>query len=293
MLDAKRRPGRHILIAMAPAATDGGVEADRAKLDLTERHFWRDAWESVPPGVRAEHGIEARDFGPVQATAVTALPDAGMMNLVLGAAAPGAVAAGHLAAATGWMGSRGISCQVPVTPGLPEAGAAEAWLEENGFSRGYAWMKFVRDPHPPRFAAPEDIEVVRLSEPDEEPFGMIAATGFGMPTWASTLFADLPGRERWHCYVARVDGAARACAAMFVRGGVAELGIAATLEPARGRGCQLALLRRRILDAADAGCHTLFVETGERVPGRPSSSYRNILRAGFKEAYLRPNWVRR
>ena len=77
---------------------------------------------------------------------------------------------------------------------------------------------------------------------------------------------------------------------MLIDDGIAEFGIAATLEPARGRGCQLALLHRRILDAAEAGCHTLFVETGERVPGRPSPSYRNILRAGFVEAYLRPNW---
>jgi hypothetical protein len=52
----------------------------------------------------------------------------------------------------------------------------------------------------------------------------------------------------------------------------------------------MALLHRRIVDAAAAGCHTLFVETGERAPGRPSTSYGNILRAGFEEAYLRPNW---
>jgi hypothetical protein len=79
---------------------------------------------------------------------------------------------------------------------------------------------------------------------------------------------------------------------MFLHERIAEFGIAATLEPARGRGCQLALLHRRILDAAAAGCHTLFVETGERIPDRPSASYRNILRAGFEEAYLRPNWQR-
>ena len=79
---------------------------------------------------------------------------------------------------------------------------------------------------------------------------------------------------------------------MQIHDGVAEFGIAATLEPARGRGCQRALLRHRLLDAAEAGCHTLFVETGERVPDRPSTSYRNVLRAGFEEAYLRPNWTR-
>jgi hypothetical protein len=79
---------------------------------------------------------------------------------------------------------------------------------------------------------------------------------------------------------------------MLVGDGTAEFGLAATREAARGRGCQLGLLRRRIADAGAAGCRTLFVETGERTAGRPSGSYRNILRAGFEEAYLRPNWQR-
>ena len=120
---------------------------------------------------------------------------------------------------------------------------------------------------------------------------MIAATGFGMPAWAAAFFAGLPGREGWRCYVARVDGEPQACGAMLIDGGVAEFGIGATLEPARRRGCQLALLHRRIVDAAEAGCHTLFVETGERAEDRPAGSYRNILRAGFEEAYLCPNWT--
>ncbi|HEX4669854.1 MAG TPA: hypothetical protein VH275_07790 [Solirubrobacterales bacterium] len=277
---------------MASGETAGGVEQDRRTLDQVERRFWRDIWESAPTGIAGEKGIEIRSFGPVQASIVTALPSAGVMNLVLGAAEPGAVADGHLAAATEWTRSRRVDGFVPVTPGLPEAEAAERWLANNGFARGYAWMKFVRDAHPPRFAAPEDVEVVEVTDPDQEPFGMIAATGFGLPGWASTFFANLPGHRDWRCYVARVDDMTQACAAMLVQGELAEFGIAATLEPARGRGCQLALLRQRILDAASAGCKTLFVETGERVPGRPSTSYRNILRAGFKEAYLRPNWKR-
>jgi hypothetical protein len=35
----------------------------------------------------------------------------------------------------------------------------------------------------------------------------------------------------------------------------------------------------------------LYTETGERVVGRPSNSYRNIMRAGFRPAYVRPNFV--
>jgi GNAT superfamily N-acetyltransferase len=275
---------------MAEGKTAGGVEFDHRELDRVEKRFWRDIWESVPAEAAVEHGIEARDFGPVQASVATALARVGMMNLVLGATAPGAVEEGHLGAATEWVRSLRVDSYVPVTPHLPETEPAERWLADNGFSPGYAWMKFARDTHPPRFSAPKDVDVIEVKVADEEPFGMIAATGFGLPAWAAAFFANLPGRDGWRCYVARVDGETQACAAMLVHGDIAEFGIAATLEPARGRGCQRALLHRRILDAAAVGCRTLFVETGERVPDRPSASYRNILRAGFEEAYLRPNW---
>lgn len=269
--------------------TPGGVAYDTSALDACERHFWNDVWNSVPAELAREKGVERREFGPVRASIARELPRVGMMNLVLGATEPGAVEEGHLAAAVEWAGSHGVHFYVPVTPGLPETAAAEAWLEANGLSQGYAWMKFIRDAHPPRFRAP-DVEVVELTDPEQAPFGMIVATGFELPAWASAFFAELPRLEGWRCYGARVDGEVQACAAMHIHGDLAEFGPAATLEPARGRGCQLALLHRRILDAIEAGCRTFWVETGERIPDKLSTSYRNILRAGFEEAYLRPNW---
>lgn len=276
---------------MALRTTDRGTEFDSSELDRVERRFWRAIWESVPEATAREHGVELRGFGPVQATVAKALPGMAMMNLLLGATEPGALEDGHLAAACEWARSLGVDPYVPVSPGLPSTEAVEGWLRGAEFSPGYAWMKFVRDPHPPRFRAPQ-VEVVELGAGAEEPFGMIAATGFGLPAWGAAFFAELPGREGWRCYAARVDGEAQACGAMLIDGGVAELGIGATLEPARGRGCQLALLHRRIADAVEAGCQLLFVETGERVEDRPAGSYRNILRAGFEEAYPRPNWQR-
>jgi hypothetical protein len=276
---------------MGRATTEGGVEYDPATLDAVERRFWHDIWDSMPAEAAAEHGVELRRFGPVQASITRALPDFGMLNLILGAAEPGAASGGHLAEAVAWVQSRGVVPFVPLTPGLAESEAAEDWLAANGFASGYAWMKFIRDVHPPRFPEPEGIEVVRVGGGDEEPFGMVAANGFGLPAWTAGFFARLPENPDWRCYVARIDGVTQACGAMLVRGEVAEFGIGATLEAGRRRGCQLALLRRRMLDAAEAGCRLLFVETGARVEGRAAGSYRNILRAGFEEAYLRPNWT--
>jgi len=275
---------------MAAGTTKNGVAYDSAELDRIDRRFWRDIWESVPDEVAAERGVEARTFGPIQVTAVRELGQVGMLNLVLGAAET--PERSDLEAAVAWAEERSTP-YVSVTPDLPGTEATEHWLREQGFEPTYAWMKFVRDPHPPRFPAPDDVEVVEVTSPDQEPFGSIAALGFGMPAWGAELFAHLPGRDGWRCYVARVDGEACGCGAMVVEDGIAELGIGATLEEARGRGCQTALLRRRIGDAAGAGCRTLLVETGERVPDRPSASYRNILKAGFDEAYLRPNWQRK
>lgn len=274
---------------MARGETKSGYRFDSERLDRVERRFWREIWESVPAEVASEHGIELREFGSVQATIVADLAEVPMLNLVLGATAPGAFERGQLEAAVEWAESKQVRPYVPVAPGVERAEAAEGWLRGRGYEPAYAWMKFVRDAHPPRFAAPE-VEVVELEGGDEDPFGAIAAAGFGLPAWGGDFFASLPGRPGWRCYVARIDGTAQACAAMLIDAEVAEFGIAATLEPARGHGCQRALLHRRILDAAAASCETLFVETGERVPGRPSASYRNILRAGFEEAYLRPNW---
>jgi GNAT superfamily N-acetyltransferase len=270
-----------------------GVTYDPKALDETERRYWRECWESVPVEPAAERGIEVRDFGPIQASVVADLPEARMLNLVLGAASPDAAEGGHLSAALDWVEARRVDFYVPVKPGSLEAAAAEAQLERRGYEHGYAWMKFVRDLSPSTLSEPEGVEVVELDAGEGEPLGRITAEGFELPPWAAVFFSDLPGRKDWRCYAANVDGEPQAGATMLINDGVAEFGMAATLESARGRGCQTALLHRRIEDARAAGCRTLFVETGERTSDRPSASYRNILKAGFKEAYLRPNWKRR
>jgi hypothetical protein len=273
------------------SVTKGGTEYDPAALERTERRFFGELFDAVPPAVAEAHGVRRAEFGPVQATITVAAPEVRTLNLVLGAETTDAAAEGFLGEAIEWARGEGASAFALLSPGFPGTEAAAATLAAAGFEQGIDWMRFVRDGHPPRFQVSKEVEVVEIDGADAEaPFGTIAALGFGLPAWAASLLAPLPRLPDWRCYLALVDGSPQGCAAMLLDRDVAEFGVAATLEGGRRRGCQLALLRRRIEDAAAAGARTLFVETGARVPGRTSTSYGNILRAGFEEAYLCQGW---
>ena len=50
-------------------------------------------------------------------------------------------------------------------------------------------------------------------------------------------------------------------------------------------------MARCIRDAARLDCRWVITETGEDLPDHPNPSYHNMLRAGFKLAYMRPNYV--
>ena len=74
---------------------------------------------------------------------------------------------------------------------------------------------------------------------------------------------------------------------MRMSGDLVQLSGASTLPAHRRRGVQSALLRARLLDAADSGC-TLAVVTTEPA----SKSQQNVQRAGFTLLYSRAILVR-
>ena len=161
-------------------------------------------------------------------------------------------------------------------------------LEERGFVRDYSWMKFSRGTGPRR--AQSDLSVERVGEDRAGDFAAVVVGGFGMPDWCLPLPQNLVGRPGWSCYVAYDRGKPAGAGALFVHEGVGWLGLGATLPEFRGRGAQSAILADRIEDARKQGCRLITTETGERTNDRPSNSYRNILRAGFREAGVRPNY---
>jgi hypothetical protein len=168
--------------------------------------------------------------------------------------------------------------------------ALPAWLEARGFKRGYAFMKFSRPTRPP-IDAPTDLDVAVIGPEHGPAFGRVVSTCFGLPPLVADWLAHLPGREHWVCLLASAEGGPAAAAAVYIQGTHAWLGLGATLPAFRQRGGQSALIARRVREAALRGASIAVTETGERVPDRPSNSYRNILRCGFTEQYLRQNYL--
>jgi hypothetical protein len=272
------------------------MDYDSALLERVAQRFRRDMWKSVVTEAVTESGVEVESFGPVQATAFGDLPEVHGLNQVQGAAEPGAVEDGHLAAAIEWMRAREVDYRVPVAESRPGTEDAEAWLTERGYERGGGWVKLVRDASPPDWPEDPRIAIYEIGddEADGEGLSTIVSEALELPVTAGTLFFSLPQEDNWRCYTAALgpDEPVVATGSMMIVDGVAQLGPGMTLEEARGYGCNTALLRRRLVDAIEAGCHTIFVELGEVDPDTLMSTYRRLSRAGFEEAYQSRNWQR-
>jgi GNAT superfamily N-acetyltransferase len=179
---------------------------------------------------------------------------------------------------------------VPVSPAA-RPGTIPDWIEARGFRRHNAWVKLHRDAEP---VPPVETAGLRLEEIGPErglAFGRVVQAGFSMMDLAAEWIALTVGRRGWRHYLA-LDGAAPVgAAAMYLDGDWGWFGFAATLEEARGRGAQSALIARRVADAHAAGCRWLSIETAEDTPDRDAPSFRNVTRQGFRVAYVRPNWL--
>ena len=234
----------------------------------------------------AEAGVGAtsRVAGAVCGT-VAALRDNVMVNRVLGLGLERPATEHDLAEVESFFERAGTRYSVSASPAA--SGLAEL-LAGRGYQAGYAWMTFRRDLSPYEARSELGLEEVDLGNAGE--FARIVAGAYGMPADAEPAIALLAGRPGWHCFLTRDGDKPAGAGAMFVSGNGAWLGFAGTAADHRRKGSQGTILAARIDRARELGVAVLATETGERLPGRPSNSYRNLLRAGFREHHLRPNY---
>ena len=158
-----------------------------------------------------------------------------------------------------------------------------------GLEQARGWQKFTRD----RAPVPDRTTALKVREVDRshgDAFGRIVAAAFDLGDEAAPWLAELPGREGWHIFMSFENGEAAGTGALFVQGRSAWLDYGATRPEFRRRGSQGAILAARLRLALDLGCERMFTCTGVAASGDPQHSYGNILKLGFRKAYVRENY---
>jgi hypothetical protein len=260
------------------------------RMEHAECEAYYDIYHACPEAARRDLGVAERRIGHGIQLLCRAL-DANVLNRVTSfgdGVAPSAYETCIKGFSSAFCEAGLRSWMVSVTPGGVDA---EAALARSGFVRHpRTWAKFLLEPRVVPHAR-TDLEIRELGDGDGMVFGETAGAAFGMPAAARWL-ACVVGRPNWRVFGAFDQGAVVAAGAVWIRGRDAWLGVGGTRASHRRRGAQSALLARRIAAALEAGCTMVTTETGIPHPGEAGQSFDNIQRAGFRIAYVRPNYHR-
>jgi GNAT superfamily N-acetyltransferase len=263
-------------------------ELDFAALERIESAAFLDLYRAAPDAIRASFRIDGRSVAGATCLVCERAQPAAIFRRACGLGVHAPVRESDLDQVVQHMDRFGEPYVITVAPHAKPS-ALPQWLKGRGFTPGYAFMKFSRATAAAADAA-TDFDVKVIGSERGVAFGQVVSAVFGLPDYLEQWIAQLPGRERWVCLLASAGDVPVAAAAAYIENQYAWFGLGATLPEFRRRGAQSVLLSRRLREAHARGASLAVTETGERVPDRPSNSYRNILRNGFQEMYLRQNY---
>lgn len=179
---------------------------------------------------------------------------------------------------------------VMMSPG-PQAERITEWLLARGFTRHGGHSLLVRDARETVPTLRSAVRVARARRADVEAILAIHERCFALAAsrrpWSRAALED-PELEQ---YVAWVGATPVAVGALRMEGRLGWLGGGATLTRWRRHGAHGAVIAARLRRAARRGCRWVWVETAIPAPGRPEGSRRNLVRAGFAEACIKPTFV--
>ena len=260
--------------------------------EMAEAIAWRDIYAAVQEQGDTELGPAWAEVGGAVAFALRGMDDA-YFNRVVGLGIPRPATSQDVAEADEFfrgLGRERSTLQVVEPAGPP---ALIDWIETAGWVRSRKWPKLWRALDGELPQPRTDLRIEQVGPDRAEDFARIVTTTYEFDAALAPVASAPMGRPGWSHYLGFDGENAVAAGASFVTADVVWLGYGATLESHRGRGGQSAIFARRLADAQAAGCRLAITETGEDTPEEPNASYRNMLRAGFQLAYLRPNFVRR
>jgi hypothetical protein len=240
---------------------------------------WLRAMEAVDGN---PFGIAIREFGQAMALVCSQIP-AEVYNRVIGMTVDDRA---HIPAILAFYHEHGVNplfdlspYAIPpfwVQPNLPPL------LAQHGFYQGAFHQMLYGVPTLDVPLPPEQITIKQVGPADADDFVRVYEQVWG----AGGAIRVLIGQPQFRCYLALVDGVAAGLGVLHIANRAGSMANGLTAAPFRGRGCQTALLYRRIHDAALAGCDLLVSQCN---PG--TDSQRNQLRTGFQIAGSKAWWL--
>lgn len=181
-----------------------------------------------------------------------------------------------------------IKLRAEIVPGDLTAPLAMALMGAGMAQQEFGAANY-RLPAPDLQASPADSEVDEIRPEDFDTFLETFLTGFEFPQEmhpaAKRNMQHWIEQPNWRLYLARMSGQPAAAAVLSHFDGIAYLAAASTIPRFRNKGCQLALIARRIADADLLGSRLIAGQCGFG-----SSSHRNMQRAGMELAYTKAIW---
>ena len=250
-----------------------------------------DEWYGVLSPELAASGMRTETIGTARARIAPQIETI-LFNRVQGLGVESAATEDDVDAIVEGYRAAGVTRFAIQLPPLARPSELAGWLQARGFEVLSRWAKLERnaDPAP---AIRTSARIERIGPEHGAALARVISKGFGLPESIGDWTARTSGLSGWCTYLAFDGDEPVGAASMTVRGAWASFGFATTIESARGRGVQSALIARRIEDARAAGARWLGVETAEPTPANSAPSFRNLTRLGFQPAYYRPNWFLR
>jgi len=258
-------------------------------VEFGEIEGWTNMYQFAPSEFVKKYRLEAKQLGSAWVYMIPEL-DMRLFNRIVGLGIREYATETQLDDAIDILQKAGCkNFMIPVSP-MAQPDQVTDWLEARGFINMYSWVKMCRGDEPASSSS-TDLKIISIGNEHADAFADVALTAFKMPSDFRSFIRGLVGKPGWRHYLGYDGEQPVSAAAMFVKDENGHLGWAGTLDSHRKRGGQGAMFEHRIKDGLALGCKWFVTETWQETSEDPNPSYHNMLRAGFKLAYVRPNYV--
>ena len=197
----------------------------------------------------------------------------------------------NLEKAVRWFDGRGGTPRLQIDENAASAEVLE-WIADRRMAKsGPAWVKLTCLAPSSPMLWNEKIDVRVAGAGEAKLFAELMCEGFGFSKSLAPFWAGIVGKPEWTCLVAYLDEVPAGTGIMYAADGYAWLGGGATIPAFRNRGVQTALIRARMNLGTEQGVKVFAVETAEPESGKYGVSFENVVKAGFRQVYVRQNYL--